>query len=162
MSRPPDGDDGVIERSRAAGGKLDWSALSRATSGAWAASIATTGAGVAGWYATAMAARTPAALAIEVVAPAGTGLARFTCASAPAVYAAWAAADLVQLWCWASASVPVPTAITSSSAAPPWRSGWRLNCQPANGTVSPRPAADTPATARGAAGRRRRVSTPPP
>ena len=46
--------------------------------------MATTGAGVASWTAeTAIAARTPAAPVIEVVAPAGTGLARFTCASAP-------------------------------------------------------------------------------
>ena len=41
------------------------------------------------------------------------------------------------------------TAITSSSAAPPWRSGWRLNCQPASAEVSPRPAADSRSTAAG-------------
>ena len=62
--------------------------------------MATTGAGVASWTTeTAIAARTPAAPVIEVVAPAGTGLARFTCASPPVTYAAWSAADLVQLWC---------------------------------------------------------------
>ena len=46
--------------------------------------MATTGAGVASWTTeTAIAARTPAAPVIAVVAPAGTGLARFTCASPP-------------------------------------------------------------------------------
>ena len=57
--------------------------------------------------------------------------------------------------------MPVPTAITSSSAAPPWRSGWRLNCHPASAEVSPRPAADTRSTARAAAGSSRSVSTVP-
>ena len=61
--------------------------------------------------------------AYVVVAPAETGWIRSTRTSAPVTYAAWSAADLVQLWCCASASVPVATAITSSSAAPPWRSG---------------------------------------
>jgi hypothetical protein len=84
MSTPPGGADGVIERSRATGGRLDWSARSRATSGAREASMATTGAGVASWLTeAAIAPRTPAAPVIDVVAPAGSGAARFTCASPP-------------------------------------------------------------------------------
>ena len=131
--------------------------------GAWAASMATTSEGVATWLTeTAIAARTPGASVIVVVAPAESGTARSTRASPPVTYAAWSAADLVQLWCCASASVPVATAITSSSAAPPWRSGWRLNCQPASAEVSPRPAADTRSTARAAAGSSRSVRTVPP
>ena len=57
-----------------------------------------------------------------------------------------------QLACCASASVPVATAMTSSSAAPPWRSGWRLNCQPASAPVSPRPRAASRSAARAAGG----------
>ena len=46
--------------------------------------MATTGAGVDSWTTeTAIAARTPAACVIVVVAPAGAGPARFTCASPP-------------------------------------------------------------------------------
>ena len=125
--------------------------------------MATTSEGVATWLTeTAIAPCTPGAPLIVVVAPAGTGWIRFTCTSPPVTYAAWSAADLVQLWCCASASVPVATAITSSSAAPPWRSGWRLNCHPASAEVSPRPPADSRSTPRAAIGSRRRVSTVPP
>jgi hypothetical protein len=60
--------------------------------------MATIGAGVASWTTeTAIAARTPAALVIEAVAPGATGQARLTCASPPVTYAAWSAADLVEL-----------------------------------------------------------------
>ena len=76
--------------------------------------------------------------------------------------AAWSAADRDQLWCWASASVPVATAITISSAAPPWRSGCRLNCQPARDAVSLRPRAASRSMARAAAGSSRSVTTVPP
>ena len=51
--------------------------------------MATIDAGVASWTTeTAIAARTPGAPLIQVVPPAGTGLARFTCASPPVTYAA--------------------------------------------------------------------------
>src|ERR1700722_10306056 len=98
MGTPPAVGAGVIVRSRAAGDRFDWSVRSRATLGAWAASMATTPAGVASCSTdTAIAARTPGAPVIVVVAPAGSGPARLTCTSAPVTYAAWSAADLVQL-----------------------------------------------------------------
>ncbi len=92
----------------------------------------------------------------------GSAAGRSARTSAPAVNAAWSAVDLVQLWCWASASVPVATAMTISRAAPPWRSGWRLNCQPAIAAVSLRPPAASRSAARAAAGSSRSVRTVPP
>ena len=53
------------------------------------------------------------------------------------------------------------TAMVSSSAAPPWRTGIRLNCQEASEAVSLRPRAASPFAARAASGSKRSVATLP-
>ena len=49
--------------------------------------------------------------------PSGRGAARLTRTSAPVSNAAWSSWDCRQLWCWASTSVPVATASTTSRTA---------------------------------------------
>src|ERR1700729_262788 len=94
-----------------------------------------------------MACRTPAAFVIAPVAPGVRAEGVSTLASAPAANEPWSLADRFQLACWARARVPVATAITSSSAAPPWRSGCRLTCLDHADVVLeiPRPAHYAPA-----------------
>ncbi len=163
MTVPPDPLAGAMVWNSRPGGGTDWSPRSSTTPGAWSAPTATNCAGSAiGTTETAIASRTPAARVTVPTSPADSGAARSTRTSAPAAKAAWSPADRVQLWCCASASVPVATAITSSSAAPPWRSGWRLNCQPAIEAVSLRPRAASLSPARAAAGSSRSMTTVPP
>ena len=123
----------LAEQARPAGSG-DWSARSRTTPGACAASMARTSAGQRAVVGGDRHRAGDARRRREARGRAGRQRLRqvHPHVRARRVNAAWSAADLVQLACCASASVPVATAITSSSAAPPWRSGWRLNCQPAS------------------------------
>jgi hypothetical protein len=149
---------GAIEPNRLADGSCDWSDLSRTTGAAWAASIAISWAGFA-WPSAATASErvTPRA---AVTAPAwlgSSGAGGSTWTSPPVAKAAWSEADRSQLACCDSASVPVATAIVSSSAALAWRSGIRASCQEASEAVSRLPRA----ASRAAGGSRRKVATPP-
>ena len=82
--------------------------------------------------------------------------------SAPALNEAWSAADRAQLRCWDSASVPVATASTMSSAPAAWLSGRRLSCQQLSAGDSRRPREASRSAARAAGGSTRSVSAVPP
>ncbi len=140
---PLTGPAGMILPNRAASGNADWSARSRDTSAAWPESIARVSAPSDGCanVATGMACRTPGAWTRASAWATESGWLVCTRTSAPVLNAAWSWSERVQLCRCASASVPVATASTISSAAPPCLIGWRLICQLAMAAVSRLPAA---------------------
>src|SRR5216683_956859 len=86
-----------------------------------------------------MALRTRGAAAMAAACASVTCSGVSTRTSAPAVNAAWSLAERSQLWCWASASVPVATASTTSSGGPACLTGRLLICQLAKAADSLRP-----------------------
>ena len=109
-----------------------------------------------------MACRTPGVPVRAAAWPAVSGWLVCTRTSAPAVKAAWSWTERVQLCRCDSASVPVATASTISSAAPPCLIGRRLICQLAMAAVSRRPRAASRSPAFPPAGSSRRARTVPP
>ena len=117
---------------------------------------------VCGNIATGMACCTPGSWTRAAAWAADSGWLVSTRTSAPALNAAWSWSERVQLCRCDSASVPVATASTISSAAPPCRIGWRLICQLASAAVSRRPRAASRSPALPPAGSRRSARTVPP
>ena len=128
---------------------------------AWAASTPITSLEPVWLTDTAMACVTPLAAAMAPAAPGSSGAGGSTWTSPPLVKAAWSEADLSQLACCASASVPVATAMVSSSAAPPWRTGIRLSRQEASEAVSLLPRTASQSAVLAARGSKRSVATLP-
>ena len=115
---------GSMARNRAGAGSGDWSLRSCTTPAAVAAFRARVSPVPPSVSAvTGVAPRTPGAAASRPAALAVSGLTTSTRVSAPALNAAWSAAERAQLWCWDNASVPVATASTISSAPADWLSG---------------------------------------
>ena len=156
--------DGRILPNSPAAGTGDWSGLSSVTSAARPESTAsvTPLVAVCSKGATGMACRTPGARARAPACAAESGWLVCTRTSAPVLNAAWSCTERVQLCRWDSASVPVATASTISSAAPPCRIGWRLICQLAMAAVSRRPRAASRSPALPPAGSSRSARTVPP
>ena len=161
---PRAGPAGLILPNSSAAGSGDWSERSSVTFAAWAESTARVWLPVAVSVnvATGMACRTPGTPTSAAAWAAESGWLVSTRTSAPEPNAAWSWSERVQLCRWASARVPVATASTISSAAPPCLIGWRLICQLAMAAVSRRPRAASRSPALPPAGSSRSARTVPP
>jgi hypothetical protein len=151
---------GSSRRQSAACGSADWSARISSVLLAVRGSIASTWPMVEETVVpTGIADVTLGARLTEAARPSGSGEGRTARTSAPASNADWSSADCRQLWCWASASVPVPTASTISSIEALCLAARRLISQEGMATPSRRVRAASRSTALAATGSSRSGST---